>query len=100
LVISADVFVYVGDLQEVFAACHAALKPGGLFVFSVEAGDDSESFVLRKSGRYAHASGYIRSLSAATGFQEVERRAATLRKEENQDMQGYLYLLRRADGAS
>jgi len=95
LAISTDVFIYVGALEEVFAASRAALKPGGYLAFSVEAGDDSESFVLRKSGRYAHASSYIRSLSAAAGFDEIERRAVVLRKEGLEDMQGYLFLLRR-----
>jgi predicted TPR repeat methyltransferase len=95
LAISTDVFIYVGALEEVFAACRAALKSGGFFAFSIEAGDDSESFVLRKTGRYAHATSYIRSLSAATGFDEIERRAVALRKEGLEDMPGYLFLLRR-----
>ncbi len=97
LAISTDVFVYVGALEEVFAASSAALKPGGFLAFSIEAGDDSETFVLRNTGRYAHASSYIRSLSAAAGFDEIERRAVVLRKEGLEDMQGYLFLLRRSD---
>lgn len=97
IAISADVFVYVGALEEVFAASRAALRPGGFLAFSIEAGDDSETFVLRKSGRYAHASSYIRSLSAVSGFDEIERRAIVVRKEGLEDMQGYLFLLRRAD---
>ena len=99
LAISTDVFIYVGALEKVFTACGAALKPGGFLAFSVEAGDDSETFVLRKTGRYAHASGYIRSLSAATGFDEIERRAVVLRKEGLEDLQGYLFLLRRTADA-
>lgn len=97
LAISTDVFIYVGALEEVFAASSTALKPGGFLAFSIEAGDDSETFVLRNTGRYAHASSYIRSLSAATGFDEIERRAVVLRKEGLEDMQGYLFLLRRSD---
>jgi predicted TPR repeat methyltransferase len=97
--ISTDVFIYVGDLQEIFVACFSALKPGGLFAFSVESGDDSETFVLRNTGRYAHASGYIRSLSAATGFHEVTCRNVVVRKEGLEDIQGYLFLLRRMDDA-
>lgn len=95
LVISSDVFVYVGDLREIFSACAAALRPGGMFAFSVEAGEDVDTFVLRSTGRYAHASSYIRELAAQTGFREVERRAAVLRKDSGQDINGYLYLLQR-----
>jgi predicted TPR repeat methyltransferase len=95
LAISGDVFVYVGALEEVFTACAVTLKPGGFFAFSIEAGDDSETFVLRNTGRYAHASGYIRSLAATAGFDEIERRATVVRKEGLEDIPGYLFLLRR-----
>lgn len=99
MAIAADVLIYIGDLKSTFEACSSALRPGGFFAFSVENGDDGESFVLRKSGRYAHASEYIRSLSAAAGFDELERRPVVLRKEGGEDMQGYLFLLRRPPGA-
>jgi len=100
LVISADVFVYVGDLREIFAACKAALRPGGMFAFSVEAADESETFVLTGTGRYAHASTYIQRLAADTGFSEVERRAVVLRKDKGQvDVNGYIFLLRCTAGA-
>jgi predicted TPR repeat methyltransferase len=95
LAISADVFVYVGDLREIFAACVSALRPGGMFAFSVEAADDTDTFVLHGTGRYAHAGAYIRTLAAATGFSEIEHHAVVVRKEKGQDVNGYLFLLRR-----
>lgn len=95
LAISADVFIYVGALEEVFAACGSALKPGGYLAFSIEAGDDSSTFVLRPSGRYAHATEYIRSLAASAGLQEVGRRAAFLRHEHGKKVAGFLFLMRR-----
>lgn len=99
LAVSTDVFIYVGDLRETFSACTSALRPGGVFAFSVEADDDADIFVLRPTGRYAHSSQYIRSLAAATGFTEIERRAVVVRKEKGQDVNGYLFLLRRTAGA-
>jgi predicted TPR repeat methyltransferase len=89
------VFLYVGALEEVFAACCVALRPGGLLAFSIEAGDDSSTFILRSSGRYAHATEYIRSLAAKTGLQEVGRRAVFLRHENGKRMTGYIFLFRR-----
>lgn len=99
LVISTDVFVYVGDLKAVFAACSTALRSGGYFAFSVEAGDDGETFSLRPTGRYAHATNYIRSLSAMTGFREIGRRAIFVRHEKGKRVPGYLFLLQRTAGA-
>src|SRR3990167_8657564 len=82
LAISTDVFIYVGDLREIFAAVRAALRPGGWFAFSVEADDDADSFVLRSTGRYAHAARYIRSLAAEHGFEEMAQQTTGLRKEK------------------
>ena len=36
LIVSADTLVYFGDLDGVFAAAAGALRPGGLFVFTLE----------------------------------------------------------------
>lgn len=96
LAISTDVFIYVGELREVFAACANALRPGGMFAFSIESGDDVDTFVLRSTGRYAHASSYIRGLAADTGFREIERRDVVVRKDSEQDINGYLFVLQRS----
>ncbi|MBI5461483.1 MAG: tetratricopeptide repeat protein [Gammaproteobacteria bacterium] len=96
--IATDVFVYIGDLQEVFTACFSALRPGGLFAFSVEGGDDCESYILRKTGRYAHAGSHIRTLAAASGFQEMACRSIIVRKEGLENLPGYLFLLRKTAG--
>jgi predicted TPR repeat methyltransferase len=95
LAIAADVFVYLGDLREVFTACASALRPGGMLAFSVEASDEGDAFVLRQTGRYAHSGSYIRSLAAAAGLSEVGNRVTVLRRESGQDVHGHLYLLRR-----
>jgi predicted TPR repeat methyltransferase len=95
LALAADVFIYLGDLHEVFSACASALRSGGYFAFSVEAGDESDAFVLRQTGRYAHSPRYIRELAAATGFQETGHRRAVVRREHGADVHGHLFLLRR-----
>lgn len=97
LAISADVFVYLGDLRGIFTACSSALKPGGLFAFSVEDGDDAGDFILRDTGRYAHSRAYIQRLAAETDFSEVVQRAIVVRKDKGSvDINGYIILLRRA----
>lgn len=67
-VIAADVLVYLGDLAAVFAGVRRVLKPGGLFLFTVERHEGSEDFVLQETRRWAHRRGYIEGLAAAEGF--------------------------------
>jgi predicted TPR repeat methyltransferase len=50
LVLSTDVFIYIGDLGEIFLATSRNLRPGGWFCFSVETADYGQDFVLRTSG--------------------------------------------------
>lgn len=57
LVVAADVFVYLGALEAVFAGVRRVLQPSGLFAFSVEATDEPRP-MLRDSLRYAHGEAY------------------------------------------
>jgi len=94
LILAADVFIYVGELTPVFEACRSALKPGGMFAFSVEAAEETDTYVLRPTGRYAHATGYIRQLAQAAGLQELSLDHVVLRKEKDSPMPGYIFVLR------
>lgn len=96
LVLAADVFVYIGKLDEIFAASHSALRSGGLFAFSVEADESQKDYVLRQSGRYGHSADYIRRLAERHGQQEVSMREVVLRKEAGIPMQGYLFVFRKS----
>lgn len=93
LIVAADVFVYVGDLAAVFNACRTALRPGGLFAFSLEAADENESFVLLPSARYAHSTGYIRRLSDINGLKEARIEKISIRKEAGSLIDGHLFVL-------
>lgn len=92
LAVAADVFVYIGDLAPVFRAVHAALRPGGRFCFSVEAGDGAD-YVLRPSNRYAHAPDYLQRLAAATGFTVLASQAIEARQENGAPIGGHALLL-------
>ena len=95
LIIACDVFVYVGDLAKVFEACARVLKPGGLFAFSTEREDACESYSLRKNGRYAHFSGYIKRLAEAARFAEVVIDNAVVRTEKDKPVAGNIYIFRK-----
>jgi predicted TPR repeat methyltransferase len=95
LILAVDVFVYMGYLEAVFEAANAALDLSGYFLFSTELclGD---GYLLQKTARYAHAHFYIETLAQKTGFSILAYKKAVLRQQENQAMEGSLYLLARA----
>jgi predicted TPR repeat methyltransferase len=95
LVTAADVFIYVGALDDVFPAIHAVLPETGLFAFSVEH-LDGDGYVIQPSGRHAHSEGYIAELAAVAGFSRLRVTRAPLRQENKVDIPGRLEVLRRA----
>jgi predicted TPR repeat methyltransferase len=96
IAVAADVFVYIGDLAEVFRTAAAALRPAGLFTFSVEAcPDDAGDFRLGATRRYAHSLPYLRRLADAHGFTVERAQQSIIRKESDQGVDGLLMVLRR-----
>lgn len=93
LVLAADVFIYVGELADVFGEVRRVLLPGGLFAFSVEAAADDQPAMLGPQLRYRHGLDALHALAGSTGFdvQAVQRR--TLRHEQQQAIEGLLWVL-------
>jgi predicted TPR repeat methyltransferase len=94
LVVAADVFIYIGDLQAVFAGARRVLAAGGLFCFSAEQGSDERSYELRSSSRYAHSAQHLRALAAQQGFELLALEEATLRMDQQKPVAGLLVCLR------
>lgn len=101
LLVCADTLCYFGVLDDFAAAARRALVPGGHLVATVEAHpepDDAEPpYRLHIHGRYSHASGYVQSALAATGFETVAIKAVPLRNEAGRPVQGWLVAARAAD---
>lgn len=95
LVIAADVFIYVGKLDDIFVALARRVAPSGLFAFSVE-GCEKPDFVLRESGRYAHNVDYIRRLSRENGFNIRCEEKIAIRKATDGTVDGFAIVLERA----
>lgn len=92
LIIAADVFVYLGDLQETFFAVQDRLKQEGKFIFTVERGTDQD-YQLRSTGRYVHTNDYIRRLAKESGFNFLDEQLIVLRKQQGNEILGYLFVL-------
>lgn len=102
LIVIADVLIYFGALAEVFAAAAHALTPGGLMIFTLEihaGGKQSPPFVIKPSGRYGHAPGYVEETLAAQGFELLTSHAVVLREEFTQPVAGLVVSARRASGS-
>lgn len=94
--VAADVFVYIGDLDAVFRTVTAALRPDGLFAFSVEAcASEHGDFQLGPTRRYTHAEPYLRRLAQANGLRVESSQLSTLRRQNDQAVEGLLMVLRR-----
>ena len=90
--IFTDVFVYVGELSEVFRLIKARNKKPGKLVFSTEH-TKKDGFHLEKSGRYCHSKSYIKSLCRKFSYSVSHYSEANLRKEKGVFLTGGLYLL-------
>ena len=72
VIASADTLVYFGDLESVVGAAARALRPNGLFVFTLEhavSGAADVDWRLELHGRYSHARGYVERVLADVGLQ-------------------------------
>ena len=98
LVVACDVFCYVGHLEPIFKRVHREVKSGSIFAFSNELlhdYDSKSSFELHSCARYSHSREYIETLSVESGFSVLVVKPSVIRKNQGQDVQGLLTILRR-----
>jgi predicted TPR repeat methyltransferase len=95
LIALGDCLIYFGEVGDLFAAAHAALRPSGFFIFTVETLDNESTWRLNPSGRYAHAPTYLRDVLAQTGLEFVAQRAEPIRKEFGDPVAGMIITARR-----
>lgn len=94
IVVAADVFIYIGELREIFQHTRRLLRPGGVFAFSEEIAQGQE-IELTDSGRYAHSLAYIRRLGNDFGFEEVAAMPVDIRCHKNLPVKGSIFIFRR-----
>lgn len=97
LVLAGDVLGYVGELSELFKAAQGAMRPGGLFVFSVEkpSEKEGEGLVLRRTRRFAHSKSYIERVAREAGMEMVEMSEAVIRLDDQKPIEGMIGVVRR-----
>jgi predicted TPR repeat methyltransferase len=95
LVVAADVFIYVGALDAVFASVARVLRASGLFAFSVEEAGPGVDLGLTVESRYVHSEAYFGGLARKHGFGVAALERATLRHERGLAIAGLFALLER-----
>jgi predicted TPR repeat methyltransferase len=104
LIVSSDVFIYIGDLTGTFARVAKALRPGGHFVFSVEAADEASDsltpdigYRLNSTRRYSHSLNYLQRL--ANEHRLIERHVVkeVLRIQAGEDVFGWIVALQKSE---
>jgi predicted TPR repeat methyltransferase len=104
-VISADTFIYVGDLRRCFELTAEKLRRGGVFAFSTETlafdgsataaiggGGGSAGFALVASGRFAHTPAHVRALLDANGLELRSERNIVVRNESRTPIPGVAWV--------
>jgi predicted TPR repeat methyltransferase len=95
LIFAADALVYLGSLEDFFAAVARVAISGGILAFNVET-TALANWVLLPSGRFAHCVEALLA-SAAPWFSLRANLSAFLRVEANQRVEGALVVLERRE---
>lgn len=95
LIVAADTLVYFGALTEVFLATSASLREEGVFIFTVEADSQSDSYQLQPHGRYSHCETFVRRELLGAGFEVLAVEHETLRMEAEEPVEGLVVSAKR-----
>lgn len=88
-IVASDVLIYLGDLTALFAGVRRVLKPGGLFLFTVERLDEGdEAFALLPTKRWAHSAAYVKRQAEAHGLDPRGLVQCTPRHNKGAPVQG------------
>ncbi|MEE9355188.1 MAG: tetratricopeptide repeat protein [Methylococcaceae bacterium] len=96
LILSADVFPYIGDLESTFLAVHSALRKNGLFLFTVESHAGEDSYRLSASTRYSHTQDYLINLAKRRDMEVLSCEESPYRKQAGEPIDSLIVALRKA----
>ena len=94
LIICADVFVYIGELKDIFFHITSSLEEKGFFSFSIE-NSQSVSYELKITGRYGHGLSYIKEIAKSNNLSILDIHEINLRKDKGRFVSGAAILLQK-----
>jgi predicted TPR repeat methyltransferase len=103
-ILAADVLCYFGALNELMTAVARRLRPGGLFIASIEehvaaAAINVGTWALGTHGRYAHRAAYLMTTAQAAGLSVLALENQVVRREAGEPVAGLLAVLQRRSDA-
>lgn len=84
--IAADVFGYIGKLDEVIK-----FLKNKKIMFSIEVSDRAEDYSIMPNGRYKHNPLYIEKLLRENGFERITKEELVLRTENGKPVKGMIF---------
>ena len=96
LIAGLDSLFYSGDLTPVLTAVKTALKPGGIFVFTVRAAESGRDFDLDIYGRFKQGSRFVSECITAAGLDEKYQAEELLyRKTETEEIHCHVFAVQK-----
>lgn len=92
LILAADAFVYVPELEDLLREAERVLKPQGLLAFTVET-HAGEGVILGQGLRYAHAADYLRGAIVGSGLTLCAITFAPARTEGGEPVPGLVVIV-------
>ena len=90
LFIIADVFVYIGELQDVFSQIKNRSEEGAIVIFSTEHLEEGDYKLVKQ--RYRHSKSYIEKILKQNNFNFIDFKTEKLRKDKDSYITGGIYL--------
>ena len=90
LFIIADVFIYIGELQDIFSKIKNRSEEGAAIIFSTEHLEEGDYRLIKQ--RYRHSKNYIVKILKQNNFNLIEFKTEKLRKDKNSYITGGIYL--------
>ena len=96
VIAALEVFVYIGNLDEVVPNVYRILVPGGHFVFSCELAEEGKNdFNLKETFRYTHQTKYLKRLMETSGFEDLVFDERSVRMHAGEPVSGLLVVGRK-----
>lgn len=96
VIAALEVFIYIGNLDEVMPNVFRILVPGGRFVFSCELAEGGEKDVnLQETFRYTHQTKYLKRLMDESGFEDLILEERSVRMHAGAPVNGLLVMGRK-----